>query len=90
MNNEVGAENFMSAASALARRHNAHLIGMHTIEVVYPGIAIHIPDIVYEAYGTSQIEQSAALNEVFERHAMRNISCPNGACFTAITPIFYG
>lgn len=64
------ADSLMRAASTLARRHNAHLIGLHTLEalMVYPGIAMHIPDTVYESYGVSQKEQSAALKAIFEHH----------------------
>jgi nucleotide-binding universal stress UspA family protein len=60
----------MGAACALARRHGAHLIGLHTIEalMVYPAVAMHIPDAVYETYGASQLEASAALKTLFERH----------------------
>lgn len=67
---EATADALMRAATTLARRHNAHLIGLHTVEalMVYPGIAMHIPDTVYETYGTSQNEQSATLKAIFERH----------------------
>lgn len=65
-----GADSLLRAASTLARRHNAHLIGLHTVEalMVYPGIAVHLPDTVYEPYGASQMAESAALREIFERH----------------------
>ncbi|XDA97989.1 hypothetical protein AB1M95_18050 [Sulfitobacter sp. LCG007] len=67
---EATADSLMRAASTLARRHNAHLIGLHTMEalMVYPGIAMHIPDTVFESYGASQKEQSAALKAIFARH----------------------
>lgn len=60
----------LQASALLARRHNAHMIGLHTIEalMVYPGIAMHVPDSVFAAYGQSQKEQSAALKAVFEKH----------------------
>ncbi|MEH6645988.1 universal stress protein [Sulfitobacter sp.] len=67
---DTGADSLMRAASALARRHDAHLIGLHTIEslMIYPGIVMHIPDTVYETYGVSQKEKSAALKALFERY----------------------
>lgn len=67
---EATADSLMRAATTLARRHNAHLIGLHTVEalMVYPGIAMHIPDTVFETYGASQMAQSAALRAIFDRH----------------------
>lgn len=70
LTDEASADSLMHAATALARRHNAHLIGLHTVEalMVYPGIAMHIPDTVFESYGASQMEQSKAIKAIFERH----------------------
>ncbi len=70
LTDNTSADKVMRAASILARRHDAHLIGLHTVEalMVYPGIAMHISDAVYETYGASQTEQSDALKAIFERH----------------------
>ncbi|WP_299560725.1 universal stress protein [uncultured Sulfitobacter sp.] len=67
---ETGAEGLARAACALARRHDAHLIGVHTVETLmsYPGIAVHMPDAVYEIYGDAQMAQNAKLKAVFDRH----------------------
>lgn len=64
------ADAVLRASALLARRHNAHVVGLHTIEalMVYPGIAMHVPDSVFAAYGQSQKEQSAALKAMFEKH----------------------
>ncbi|MDF3362787.1 universal stress protein [Sulfitobacter sp. Ks41] len=64
------AEAVLRASALLARQHNAHVIGLHTIEalVVYPGIAMHVPDSVFAAYGQSQKEQSAELKTLFETY----------------------
>jgi nucleotide-binding universal stress UspA family protein len=64
------ADSVLNAAALLARRHNAHVTGLHTVEslMVYPGIAMHVPDIVFTEYGKSQIEQSETLKATFERH----------------------
>ena len=35
---------------------------------VYPSIAVHIPDSVYETYSASQTDQSAKLKEIFDHH----------------------
>jgi nucleotide-binding universal stress UspA family protein len=60
----------LRVSALLARRHNAHVIGLHTVEalMVYPGIAMHIPDKIFEAYGQSQRKQSAALKALFEKY----------------------
>ena len=57
-------------AVPLARKHNAHLIGLHTIEalLVYPGIAMHIPDAAFAAFSESQKDEIAAVRAVFEKH----------------------
>ncbi|WP_298864099.1 universal stress protein, partial [uncultured Sulfitobacter sp.] len=54
----------------LARKHNAHLIGLHPIEAlnVYPGVAMYIPDSTFEAFNKSQKEASAQIKAVFDKH----------------------
>ncbi|MGB5865790.1 MAG: universal stress protein [Sulfitobacter sp.] len=63
-------ETLMTAAVPLARKHDAHLVGLHTIEalLVYPGIAMHIPDIAFAAFNKSQREASEAIKSVFIKH----------------------
>ena len=63
-------ETLMKAAVPLARKHNAHLIGLHTIEalLVYPGIAMHIPDATFSAFNQSQKEASAAIKLIFTKY----------------------
>ncbi|MGC1260737.1 MAG: universal stress protein [Jannaschia helgolandensis] len=70
LTSESSADAVMTAACALARRHDAHLIGLRTIEalMVYPGIALHIPDSAHDDYGSSQLEQTEALKAVFEKY----------------------
>jgi nucleotide-binding universal stress UspA family protein len=60
----------MKAAVPLARKYGAHLIGLHTIEalVVYPGIAMHVPDTAFAAFNQSQKEEAAAIETVFEKY----------------------
>ncbi|MFC6636777.1 universal stress protein [Sulfitobacter sp. JBTF-M27] len=64
------ADTLMNVAVPLARRHNAHLIGLHTVEalVVYPGIAMHIPDPAFAAFNESQKEESAKIKNTFEKN----------------------
>lgn len=64
------AETLMKVAVPLARKHEAHLIGLHTVEalVVYPGIAMHIPGPAFASFNESQKEQSAEIKAVFEKH----------------------
>ncbi len=70
---EAGAESLAAAACALARRHDAHLIGLHTVEslMVYPGIAVNLPATVYETFGDAQVAQTASLKAVFDAHTSR-------------------
>ena len=64
------AETLMKVAVPLARKHGAHLTGLHTIEalVVYPGIAMHVPDSAFAAFNQSQKEEAAAIKEVFSQY----------------------
>lgn len=64
------ADTLMRVAVPLARKHNAHLIGLHTIEslVVYPGIAMHIPEPAFKTFNYSQREQAAAIKQTFVQH----------------------
>ena len=64
------AETLMKLAVPLARKHNAHLIGVHTLEalVVYPGIAMHIPAPAFESFNKSQAEEAEAIRGIFDTH----------------------
>lgn len=63
-------DTLLKVAVSLARKHGAHLIGLHTVEalVVYPGIAMHIPDTAFAAFNESQREEADAIKSVFEKH----------------------
>ena len=67
----AATETLLRLAIPLARRHGAHLIGLHTLEalVVYPGIAMHIPEPAFISFNESQAEEAEAVREVFERLA---------------------
>ena len=64
------AETLLKAAVPLARKHGAHLIGLHTVEalLVYPGIAMHIPEPAFASFNASQREESAAIEAIFTKH----------------------
>ncbi|SPH27461.1 hypothetical protein ASD8599_03927 [Ascidiaceihabitans donghaensis] len=64
------ANTLLKTAVPLARKHGAHLIGLHTIEalVVYPGIAMHIPDTAFASFNESQKQEAEAIKAVFEKH----------------------
>lgn len=64
------AETLMKLAVPLARKHGAHLIGLHTTEalLVYPGIAIHIPGPAFAAFNNSQKKMAAEIKEIFGKH----------------------
>lgn len=62
------ADDIFAAVIPLARRHMAHLIGLHTTEalVVYPGVYMHVPDTAYSTFDASQKEISEAIEADFE------------------------
>lgn len=64
------AERVLGTACALARRHNAHLIGLHSKEsiAIYPGIAMHmaLPDL--DAFERAQEEQAQKVRKIFDDH----------------------
>ena len=64
------AATLMKVAVPLARKHGAHLIGLHTIEalLVYPGIAMHIPEPAFAAFNKSQKEDAKAIRDIFDHH----------------------
>ncbi len=70
LTSEASAESLLTAAAVLARRHDAHLIGLHTVEtlMVYPAIAMHVPDAIFVSYSVSQTGHADALKAIFDRH----------------------
>ncbi|MBW4706298.1 universal stress protein [Roseobacter sp. YSTF-M11] len=64
------AETLMTFAAPLARKHDAHLIGLHTVEalLVYPGIAMHVPEPAFAAFNESQRAESEAIEAIFTKH----------------------
>lgn len=64
------AETLLKVAAPLARRHGAHLIGLHALEalLVYPGIAMHIPDTAFAGFNASQNEIAEMIKTTFEKH----------------------
>ena len=64
------AETLMKVAVPLARKHDAHLIGLHTLEalMVYPGVAMHIPEPAFAYFNESQKEEATKIKTVFAKH----------------------
>ncbi|PTX53830.1 nucleotide-binding universal stress UspA family protein [Litoreibacter ponti] len=64
------SDTLLKVAVPLARKHGAHLIGLHTVEalVVYPGIAMHLPDSAFAAINQSQKVEAETIKGVFEKH----------------------
>ena len=58
----------LGAAVPLARRHGAHLVGLHTLEAleIYPGIAVHVSAEVFSAFNAEQHRQAEAIRDIFE------------------------
>ncbi|SFR09463.1 universal stress protein [Poseidonocella sedimentorum] len=58
----------LGAAIPLARRHGAHLIGLHTLEAleIYPGIAMHVTDEMFKAFNAEQKHAAEGIKAAFE------------------------
>lgn len=68
--NHETADAVLRCAVPLARTHDAHLVGLHTLEalLVYPGIAIHVPDAAFAVFNDNQKQEAAAIEAIFRRH----------------------
>ncbi|MGI9364064.1 MAG: universal stress protein [Rhizobiaceae bacterium] len=66
----VNAERLMKAACLLARRFNAHLVGLHTLQSieVYPGIVIDLPRQTKDNFAKEQEAQAEQIRNVFEQY----------------------
>ena len=64
------AETLLKTAVPLARKHGAHLVGFHTIEalLVYPSIAMHIPETAFASFNSSQRKEAQKIKDVFTKH----------------------
>ena len=64
------ADAVLGCAVPLARAHGAHLICLHTVEalLVYPGIAMHVPDAVFASFNDSQKQEADAIKAIFAKH----------------------
>lgn len=63
------AKNLLQSAAVLARRDNAHVIGLYVKEslVVYPGIAMHVPELDFASFTASQKAHAAEIKAIFDR-----------------------
>lgn len=70
LTNASSAADLMKSAAILARRDNAHVIGLHVSEslVVYPSIAMHIPDLTYQAFADNQRDHCQEIKKIFDAH----------------------
>ncbi len=67
---EASADRLMNAACILARKSNAHLIGLHTLQSVevYPGIVVDMPRQATLDFDESQTQQADNIKSIFEKH----------------------
>jgi len=65
------ARQLLDAAAVLARRDNAHVIGLYVTEslVVYPDIAMHIPEVSYQDFAASQRAHAQEVKAIFDSFA---------------------
>lgn len=66
---ETNAERLMKAACAVARKFDAHLIGLHTRQamLVHPGVAVHLTPQSIEAFNDAQNRQAEQIQTIFEQ-----------------------
>ncbi|NKB52507.1 MAG: hypothetical protein GKR97_09825 [Rhizobiaceae bacterium] len=66
----TNAERLMKAARLLARKSNAHLIGLHTLQSieVYPGIVVDLPRQAVDSFDNEQAKQAAEIKAVFDKY----------------------
>jgi nucleotide-binding universal stress UspA family protein len=64
------AAQLLEAAALLARRDNAHVIGHSVTEslVMYPGIAVHIPEVSYKGFIANQQAHAKEVQAIFDAH----------------------
>ncbi len=78
----------LKTAALLARRDNAHVIGLFVTEslVMYPGIAVHVPEVSFKGFIASQQAHAKEIKAIFDEHTRsedfpsewRKISSENG------------
>ncbi len=61
----------LKTAALLARRDNAHVIGLYVTEslVMYPGIAVHIPEVSYQGFIANQQAHTKEVKAIFDAFA---------------------
>lgn len=64
----ASAAELLRSAAVLARRDNAHVIGLYVTEslVVYPGIAMHIPEVTFGKFVASQKAHAKEVKAIFD------------------------
>lgn len=82
---EAHADDILAAAIPLARRNMAHLTGLHTTEalVVYPGVAMHVPDTAYSTFEASQRGISEAIEAMFHKRVKAEDFASEWRCMKA-------
>ncbi len=65
---EHNAERLTRAACYMARRFDAHIVGLHTNQSmhVHPGVSVHLTPEVVEMFHDAQQRQSNAIREIFQ------------------------
>lgn len=71
--NQASAAVLSDTAATLARRFDAHLTGLHTLEaiVVYPGLSMYVPGPTFETFNAAQKVDGEAIGAIFEETVRR-------------------
>jgi nucleotide-binding universal stress UspA family protein len=64
------SERLMKTACLLARKSNAHVIGLHTLQSieVYPGIVVDLPRQAVDSFDKDQHNQAEKIKQVFDKY----------------------
>lgn len=69
------APELIRAGALLARKHSAHLTGIHTMEslVVYPGVSMHLDAAAFEEFDRRQLAAAAELEDLFQSEVRKEV-----------------
>lgn len=68
LNSSASVENLLTSAALLARRDNAHVIGLFVKQslVIYPGVAMYIPETSFSGFAANQMAHANEVKAAFD------------------------
>ena len=86
---ETNAERLTQAACFLARKFDAHIIGLHTKQSmhVHPGVAVHLTPEAIKMFPDAQNRQAETIRAIFERVTGAEGIAGNGSSSTRMPTV---